>query len=70
MGRRLRGTIESPLFIIMGELKLFCDASKELIYWMARVNRHGGYGYQASWGCADKVLEILSSALANVTKSA
>ncbi|KAF9486248.1 D-amino-acid oxidase [Pholiota conissans] len=24
---------------------------------------HGGYGYQSSWGCADKVLELLDGAL-------
>lgn len=24
---------------------------------------HGGYGYQTSWGCADRVLELLNGAL-------
>jgi len=27
---------------------------------------HGGYGYQSSWGCAIKVLELLEQALATV----
>ncbi|KAF8970428.1 D-aspartate oxidase [Flammula alnicola] len=30
---------------------------------------HGGYGYQASWGCADKVLELLEGVLGSATKA-
>ena len=54
------------LFTIMGEFKL--DGHQHVTRGIHQhLTRHGGYGYQASWGCAFKVLQLLEAAFA--TKS-
>ena len=55
------------MYIIMGE-RVFDNSagllgSESLISIFYRYGRHGGFGFQSSWGCAAKVLEILDNAL-------
>ena len=53
---------EYLLYIITGECLLigFSKDSNILLF----LDRHDGYGYQTSWGCAIKVVELLEQALA------
>ena len=39
--------------------------AESLISIFYRYGRHGGIGFQSSWGCAAKVLEILDNALSH-----
>ena len=51
---------EYPLYIITGECFLVVLSKVTLLPF----DRHDGYGYQTSWGCAIKVAELLEQALA------
>jgi hypothetical protein len=46
----------------MGECLLVGLSKATLLF----LDRHDGYGYQTSWGCAIKVAELLEQALATV----
>ena len=50
------------LYIITGECLLVGLSKVTLV----SLDRHDGYGYQTSWGCAIKVAELLEQALATV----
>ena len=53
---------EYLLYIIMGECLLVLLSKVTLL----PLDRHDGYGYQTSWGCAIKVAELLEQALATI----
>ena len=56
---------EYLLYIIMGEC-LLVELILSKVTLLLFLDRHDGYGYQSSWGCAIKVAELLEQALATV----